>query len=78
MYVPNLNFELVVSRFEELAISLSVFNPSLCCLLPFHLFFCHSFKAIVTLTGPHYYIILELCNPEFSYFLICSWAHKES
>ena len=46
--------------------SLSVFNPSLCCLSPFHLFLCHSFKAIFSLTRPHYYIILELCNPEFS------------
>ena len=55
-----------------------VFHPSLCCLSPFHLFFCNSFKAIVTLAGPRYYIILELCNPEFRYFLICSRAHKES
>ena len=35
-----------------------IFNLSLCCLLPFHLFFCHSFKAIFTLTGPRYYIII--------------------
>ena len=45
-----------------------VFNPSFYCLLPFHLFFCHSFKSIFTLAGPCYYIILELCNSEFSYF----------
>ena len=48
-YVCSLNFKygnMVLLYFEELTMPLSVFNPSLCCLLPFHLVLCRCFKAM--------------------------------
>ena len=47
---------------------LSVFNPSLCCLLPFHLVLCRCFKAM-SLVGINFYpnrassVCIFLCLP---------------
>jgi len=43
VYISNT----VVSHFEELVMSLSVFNPSLCCLSPFYLVLCCCFMTIL-------------------------------
>ena len=49
---------IVVSCFEEWVMSLLLFNPSSCCLSPFHLVLCGCFTPMslvgnFTLTGPH-------------------------
>ena len=43
VYISNT----VVSHFEELVMSLSAFNPSLCCLSPFYLVLCCCFMTIL-------------------------------
>ena len=56
----SLNFKSFVLQSEQQAMPLSVSNPSLCCLSPFHLVLCLCFKAMnvscrnFTLTRPQY------------------------
>ena len=54
-YVSAINFKYSHFAFlRSMAMSLSVFNPSLCCLSPFHPVLCHWFNAM-SLVGilPH-------------------------
>ena len=56
-YIPSRISNTAVSCFEKWAVSLSVFNPSLCLLSSFHLVSCRCSKAMslveyFTLNGP--------------------------